>query len=77
MSNAIHADPEIRKSREAKIPARRLGKAEDISNLVSFLASDKASYITGENILVDGGITMSVLTMLPRPKSVDKFGAGE
>lgn len=77
MSNAIHADPEIRKSREAKIPARRLGRADDISNLVSFLASDKASYITGENILVDGGITMSVLTMLPRPKTVDKVGAGE
>ena len=77
MSNAIHADQEIRRSREAKIPARRLGQATDISNLVSFLASDKASYITGENILVDGGITMSVLTMLPRPKSVDKVGSGE
>jgi NAD(P)-dependent dehydrogenase (short-subunit alcohol dehydrogenase family) len=77
MSNAIHADKEIRKSREAKIPTRRLGRAEDVANLVSFLASDKASYITGENILVDGGITMSVLAMLPRPKSVDKFGAGE
>jgi len=77
MSNAIHADQEVRRSREAKIPARRLGRPDDVSNLVSFLASDKASYITGENILVDGGITMSVLTMLPRPKSVDKFGSGE
>ncbi len=39
-----------------QIPLKRLGKPEDVAELVSFLASDKAGYITGEVIKVDGGI---------------------
>ena len=77
MSNAVHADPEIRKEREKRIPLRRLGTAQDIANLVSFLASEQSSYITGENILVDGGVTTSILSTLPRPKSVDSVGPSE
>ena len=77
MSNAVHADLEIREAREKRIPLRRLGTAQDIANLVSFLASEQSAYITGENILVDGGVTMSILSTLPRPKSVDSVGPSE
>ena len=39
-------------------PMRRLGKPEDLLGLILFLASDQSSYITGQNILVDGGKTI-------------------
>ena len=41
----------------AMIPLGRAGNAEDVANLVGFLASDKSSYITGEVICVDGGFS--------------------
>ena len=43
------------KETEENNPLKRLGKPEDIANLCLFLLSEKASYITGENILVTGG----------------------
>ncbi len=41
-----------------QIPARRLGKPDDIANTVLFLASEGASYVTGNVITVDGGLTL-------------------
>lgn len=41
---------------QAKIPAGRLGKPEDVAGLVAFLAGDDASYITGATLVVDGGL---------------------
>ena len=42
-------------------PAGRVGKPIDIANLVLFLCSEKASFITGENIVVDGGMTKQMI----------------
>lgn len=46
--------------RRARIPMGRYGHAGEVSDLVAFLASDRSSYITGQNIRIDGGITRSV-----------------
>lgn len=40
------------------IPVRRLGKPEDISNAVLFFAGEEASYVTGQTLKVDGGLTL-------------------
>jgi 3-oxoacyl-[acyl-carrier protein] reductase len=42
----------------AKIPEQKLGEAQDIANVVAFLASDEAQYITGQTIHVNGGMAM-------------------
>ncbi|RMF30019.1 MAG: glucose 1-dehydrogenase [Candidatus Nitrosothermus koennekii] len=46
------------KKAEELIPIGRIGSAEEVSNLIIFLASEKASYITGSIITVDGGLTL-------------------
>lgn len=44
----------------SRIPLKRYGTTQEISDVVAFLASDGAGYITGQNIRVDGGLTRSV-----------------
>jgi NAD(P)-dependent dehydrogenase (short-subunit alcohol dehydrogenase family) len=55
----IDSLPERQEFRE-RIPMGRYGRTEEVSELVAFLASDRAGYITGQNIRIDGGITRSV-----------------
>ncbi|WP_313131009.1 3-oxoacyl-[acyl-carrier-protein] reductase [Anaerocolumna sp.] len=49
---------ELKEKITGLIPLRRLGEVEDIAETIAFLASDKASYITGQIIQVDGGLGM-------------------
>lgn len=55
----IESLPEKAERRE-RIPMGRYGRMEEVSELIAFLASEKSSYITGQNIRIDGGITRSV-----------------
>ena len=74
MSEPLYADPETRRVRSAGVPLKRLGSAGDIASAVYFLLSEEASYITGHNLVVDGGVNMNVLSLLPRPAAVDSVG---
>lgn len=49
-----------KEDRRARIPMQRYGRAEEVAELIGFLAGEKSSYITGQNIRIDGGITRSV-----------------
>ncbi len=55
MLASVNADDEKMKMVLSRTPLGRLGNVEDVANAVVFLASDKASYITGETIYIDGG----------------------
>ena len=50
-------NPKAKKNLEKFIPLKRVGKPEDISNACMYLLSDQANYITGTELIVDGGIT--------------------
>jgi len=60
VETAMTADlsPELKQSALGAIPLGRLGAPEDIANAVAFLASDRAAYITGQTLVVDGGMVM-------------------
>lgn len=49
-----------KEARRGRIPMGRYGTAEEVAELVAFLAGDKSSYVTGQNMRIDGGITRSV-----------------
>jgi 3-oxoacyl-[acyl-carrier protein] reductase len=49
---------DVLKGMEARVPLKRLGRAEEIANVYAFLASDEASYINGAVIEVSGGMTV-------------------
>jgi NAD(P)-dependent dehydrogenase (short-subunit alcohol dehydrogenase family) len=50
-------DPKFVAAYEHKVPMKRMGYPEDIAPAISFLLSDEAGYITGQNLIVDGGWT--------------------
>jgi 2-hydroxycyclohexanecarboxyl-CoA dehydrogenase len=52
-------NPKLREALTRAIPLRRLAEPSDLANVVAFLASDEASYVTGQTVSVSGGLTMS------------------
>lgn len=58
-ARALWENEQLRKDRETKTPLRRLGEPHELGGVAAFLASPAASYITGEVIVVDGGVTIA------------------
>ncbi|MFO0337084.1 MAG: SDR family oxidoreductase, partial [Pseudomonadota bacterium] len=52
--------------RAAAVPLRRLGTAEDVADAVLFLVSPASRYVTGQTLVVDGGVLCNTLGLLPR-----------
>jgi NAD(P)-dependent dehydrogenase (short-subunit alcohol dehydrogenase family) len=66
-TEALYADPEVVRKRERIVPVGRVGKPSDLANVITFLASDRADYINGEDIMVDGGVSRILMSLIPRP----------
>lgn len=76
MSGPIYADDEVRAARSRRVPLGRLGTEDDVARVVLFLGSEGAAYVSGQEIVVDGGVVRSIIATLPRPRAVDGVGPG-
>lgn len=61
LNRDVLRDPAVMSKIEAMIPAGRMARVEEIAAAAAFLASDEAAYITGTELLHDGGATVSAL----------------
>lgn len=70
MASTMTGNPEASAAFLAAIPAGRFGRPDDVAAAIAFLAAEEASFIVGENLMVDGGVTLrtghpSMLAFLP------------
>jgi NAD(P)-dependent dehydrogenase (short-subunit alcohol dehydrogenase family) len=67
MSQSFYDTPGVTERRTAVVPARRIGMPQDIADAILFLASDRSSYVNGDEITVDGGYVNMLMNLVPRP----------
>jgi NAD(P)-dependent dehydrogenase (short-subunit alcohol dehydrogenase family) len=67
MSQSFYDTPGVTERRTAVVPSRRIGMPQDIADAILFLASDRSSYINGDEITVDGGYANMLMNLVPRP----------
>jgi NAD(P)-dependent dehydrogenase (short-subunit alcohol dehydrogenase family) len=67
MSQSFYDTPGVTERRSAVVPMRRVGMPQDMADAILFLASDRASYVNGDEITVDGGYANMLMNLVPRP----------
>ncbi|MCX2698156.1 SDR family NAD(P)-dependent oxidoreductase [Ochrobactrum chromiisoli] len=67
LSEPFYKDEKVKAAREAMVPMRHIAMPEDMADVALFLASPRASYVTGQDLVVDGGLSQSLMGMVPRP----------
>jgi NAD(P)-dependent dehydrogenase (short-subunit alcohol dehydrogenase family) len=75
MSQSFYDTPGVTERRAAVVPSRRIGMPQDIADAILFLASDRSSYVNGEEITVDGGYANMLMNLVPRPGFEGKSNA--
>ena len=67
MTAKLNADPDIVSRRAQMTASRRLGRPEDIANIVAFLASDRSAYVNGAELMATGGLHSMLMSLIPQP----------
>jgi glucose 1-dehydrogenase len=67
LSEAFYQAPGVGERRAQVVPSRRIGTPEDIADVVLYLASDRAAYVNGADVAVDGGFAAVLMDTVPRP----------
>ena len=65
MTEAIYSQPMLARGRAKLVPLGRVAKPGDIADAIAFLLRPQASYITGQALVVDGGLARSILNHVP------------
>lgn len=67
MSEPFYRIPEVAERRAEMVPLRRVARPSDIADVVVYLASERAGYVNGEDVCVDGGVGRMLMGLVPRP----------
>jgi len=67
LSESFYQAPGVLEARSKAMPLGRIADSEDIAQAVAFFASDRASFVTGQEIVVDGGFAQTLMSHVPRP----------
>jgi glucose 1-dehydrogenase len=65
LTEAVYLDENTKLQRESLVPLHRIGTPRDIGQAVDYLVSANASYVNGLNLVVDGGVSDHMLSMIP------------
>jgi glucose 1-dehydrogenase len=65
LTEPVYQDADTRARREALVPLGRIGQPDDVGQAVAWLSSPAASYVTGQNLVVDGGVSQHMLSLIP------------
>ncbi len=67
MTEAYYQVGDVAQRRDVAVPIGRVAKPKDIADIVTFLASERARYVTGADIVADGGFSQTLMSSVPRP----------
>ena len=68
LSERLYGDDDVRRRREQFVPLGSIGTPQQIADAVLFLAGSKSAYMTGQDILVDGGVGLTLVQSFPNPQ---------
>ncbi len=72
LTEKFYEQQDFAERRAAIVPARRVGAPRDVADVVLFLASNRADYVNGDEITVDGGFSLALMGQIPRPGYEDR-----